>query len=216
MSNGVVIIGAGGHGREVYAALDEHMLEWGMVPSDHADKVTFLGFIDDNEPDVEQLDRLGARWLGPVSALAELPTGTRYLIGIGSGEVRRKIDQSATELGLEPFTLVDPSASVGPDVRLSPGAIVFGQATVTTNVTIGRHAHVGRGVAIGHDSTLADYASAYPNASVSGNVRIGERATIGTGAAVRQGSKVAPGAMVGAGAVVVSDVAGTVMGVPAR
>lgn len=213
--NQVVIVGAGGHGREVFEVLDDHMMEWGTVPGDHDQKVTFGGFIDDQEPDPDMLTRLGAKWIGPTSTLTDLPTGTRYVIGIGSGVVRRKIDTAAAAAGLEPFALIHSTATVGPDVRLSPGAVVFAHATVTTNIAIGRHAHVGRGVAVGHDSVIEDYASLYPNSSVSGNVRVGEAATIGTGAAVRQGQRVGPGAMVGAGAAVVSDVTGTVVGVPA-
>lgn len=210
---GVVIIGAGGHGRETYAALLSYMR--------HADSVggqaaAFLGFIDDHEPDGDLLGRLGVRWLGPTDELRNLPKDTKYLIGIGSGRTRQAVDRVVTDIGLKPFTLVDPDASVGPDVRLAPGAVVFARATVTTNIEVGRHAHIGRGVALGHDSVVGDYASIYPNASVSGNVVVGKCATVGTGAAIRQAVSIAPETMVGAGAVVISDVRGTVVGVPAR
>lgn len=209
----VVIIGAGGHGREVFVALSSYSR---AISPDDPQPPTFLGFIDDVEPDPDLLARLGAQWLGPTSELTALSSGTRYLLGVGSGAARKRLDDRASAAGLEAFTLVDPDASVGVDVRLSPGSIVFARATVTTNIALGRHSHVGRGVAIGHDCTLDDYTSVYPNASISGNVRVGAGATIGTGAVVRQGCSIAPGSTVGAGAVVLDDVAGVVAGVPAK
>lgn len=204
----VVIIGAGGHGREVLASLDA------LIGNDA--RVTFVGFLDDHEPEADLLARMDAEWLGPVSSIAALPSGTQYLIGIGAGATRRAIDAAVSTVGLQPFTLVHPTAVVGRDVRLEPGAIIFPLATVTTNISVGRHAHVGRGVALGHDCVLDPYVSIYPNASVSGNVHLGEAATVGTGASIRQGVTIAAESTVGMGAVVVGDVSGVVAGVPAR
>lgn len=201
----VVIIGAGGHGREVLQALRDSR------------SAEFLGFLDDHEPDRDLLHRIDAQWLGPVSGLAELPVDVQYLIGIGSGQVRRRIDAWATELGYSPHTLVHSMASVGADVELSPGVVVFAFATVTTNIRLGRHVHVGRGAAVGHDSTLSDYVSVYPLAAVSGNVHLEAGVTVGTTASIRQGLRIGTDTMIGSAAAVVRDFpAGVVVvGVPA-
>lgn len=199
----VVIVGAGGHGREILQVLRDR------------GTAEFLGFLDDHEPDRDLLGPIDARWLGPTSVLAELPADVEYLIGIGSGPVRRRIDQTAG--GRRAHTLVHPMSSIGGDVELSPGVVVFAFATVTTNIRLGRHVHVCRGAAVGHDSTLADYVSVYPLAAVSGNVHLEAGVTVGTTASVRQGLRVGADTMIGSGAAVVSDLPGgvTAVGVPA-
>ena len=93
----LVIVGTGGHGRET---LD-------IVEAINAQSSTFefVGFIDerlDNEPLVAAR---GARVVGSLATLREHDRNTRYVIGIGNGEIRRKIDQQLTEWGLEAATL---------------------------------------------------------------------------------------------------------------
>lgn len=202
----VVIIGAGGHGREVHDVL----LDDGSS--------NMLGFLDDHEPDTELMGRIGASWLGPVGEMSSLPRTVQFLVGLGSGTARRIMDRRAVEAGFEPYTLVHPRASVGRDVRLAPGVVVFAHATVTTNITLGRHTHIGRGVAVGHDAALGGYVSAYPNSAISGNVTLEDEVTIGTTACVLQGLTIGAGTFVGAGAVVTKSQPGgqTVVGCPAR
>lgn len=192
------IIGVGGHGREVAQTVTRS----GSSPLDLA------GFYDDSGTN-ERVRRLGLAVLGPTSS-TEIPC----LIGIGSGVVRRRFDES---IDTAPH-VIDRSAFVGDDVVVHPGAVVFANAMVTTNIVLGRHAHIGRGASIGHDCMVGDYASVMPLASVSGGVTIGEAAFVGTGALIRQGVTIGAGATVGMGAVVLQDVAPgtTVVGNPAR
>lgn len=204
----IVIIGAGGHGREVLdviEALNTVEASW-----------EFSGFIDDGTPDAMLLKRRDALWRGGIESLADFQ-GT-YLIGIGDPRARQEIDRHASALGVEPATLVHPSSSVGADVVLGPGTLVTAGARVTTNVRTGRHVHLNLNSTVTHDCRLEDYVTVNPGANISGNVTLQEGVTIGTGATVIQGKTVGAYATVGAGAVVVRDVepGATVIGVPAR
>lgn len=204
----IVIVGAGGFGREVLDIVEaENSVE---------ERWDFLGFLDDGTPDSGLLERRGAKLLGPTEALGDVDA--RYVIGIGSGSARRRIDGLATALGREPATLVHPSATFGSDVELGPGCIVCAQVGVTTHIRLGRHADLHVGSQVGHDTVLEDYASVFPGASVGGNVLLGSGVTVGTGASVIQGLVIGRDATVGAGAAVVRDVeaGSTVVGVPAR
>jgi sugar O-acyltransferase (sialic acid O-acetyltransferase NeuD family) len=208
----VVIIGAGGFGRET---LDVLTAQEQARPGGEARR-RFLGFLDDGSPDADLLARLGAAHLGPVAHLASLE-GATYLIGVGDPGRRQALDRKATELGAEPASAVHPDATWA-DVELGPGAVVTAGVRLTNNIRLGRHVHLNLNCTVGHDAVLGDYVTVNPLASISGNVTLRDRVTVGTGANIIQGVTVGDDAVIGAGAVVLDDVqaGATVVGVPAR
>ena len=215
MATPLVILGAGGHGREVLDIVNDiNAQPLGGSPTEHFE---FIGFVDDGEPDMDRLSRIGARFIGPTSTLNDLPEYCKYSIGIGSGAIRRKLDDVATAAGLEPATLIHSSATIGADVRISPGAVICAQVSVTTNVSIGRHTHINRNSAVGHDVTLADYSTVNPLCAISGEVTVSEEAMIGTNSAINQGITIGRGSIIGSGSAVTQSVTDytLVAGVPA-
>jgi sugar O-acyltransferase (sialic acid O-acetyltransferase NeuD family) len=208
-----VIVGAGGFGREVLDVVE--------AMNSSGAEIEFVGYVDDADASVPLLDRRGAPYLGQVDALTgagRIAERAGFVIGIGAGEVRRRLDAILTNAGRAPLVLIHPMATVGGDCRIAEGCIVAAGARVTTNITLGRHTQLHVNSTVGHDSVLDDFVSVYPGATVSGNVHLGDDVTIGTGANVLPGVSVGAGAFVGAGAVVVTDVEPgvTVVGSPAR
>ncbi len=204
----LVIIGAGGFGREchdIVVAMNAVTQTW-----------DFLGFIDDSEPDAALLARRGARWLGGATELPRM-SGVAFVVGIGDPTARRGLARAASDAGLTAATLIHPSATLGLDVEVSPGTVICSHASLTTNIRIGGHAQLDQNVAVGHDVSVGAFARVNPGATISGAVALGDGVVVGTNAAVIQGISIGPGAIVGAGAVVLHDVPGgiTVAGVPA-
>ena len=213
MNTPIVIIGAGGFGREVLDIIrDQHLI--GAAADRGWD---FLGFIDDGQPPADRLDRLGVRHLGGMDTLADLPDGTMYAIGVGNGAVRRDLDTIATAAGLAPATLVHSQATVGADVDLGPGTVVCAGVRITTNIHIGRHVHLNLNSTVGHEAILHDYVTVNPLAAVSGDVVLGEASTVGTTACINQGIAIGAGSMIASGSAVNKDVPEHVLvaGVPA-
>ncbi|MDJ0422756.1 hypothetical protein BFG51_00665 [Dietzia alimentaria] len=203
MTTPLVIIGAGGFGREVLDIVNDMN---SRPASSQSERFEFIGFIDDGEPDLERLSRIGARHIGPSSSLSGLPNGCKYSIGIGSGALRRKLDNAASAAGLEPATLIHSSVTFGADVRISPGAVVCAHVSVTTNVAIGRHTHINLNSTIGHDAVLADYSTVNPLCAVSGEVVLDEESTVGTNSAINQGLTIGRGAVIASGSAVTKSV----------
>ncbi|UDY33933.1 NeuD/PglB/VioB family sugar acetyltransferase [Dermatobacter hominis] len=205
----LVVVGAGGHGREVFdaatAAARAGTADWDVV-----------GFVDDGDVDLGRLERLGVALLGDLGALLVRPTA--YAIGVGTPEVRARLAARLSALPADPATVVHPGAHIGPDVELGEGVVVFDRTTITTDVRIGRHTHLNVGCAVQHDTVVGDFVQFSPGVFVNGDCVLGDHVFLGTGAIVTRGCTVGAGARVGAGAVVLADVepGTTVVGVPAR
>ncbi|MFI7603240.1 NeuD/PglB/VioB family sugar acetyltransferase [Actinoplanes sp. NPDC049681] len=213
MSEPLVIVGCGGHGREVYGVVH-------AINEAYGEPWKVLGFVDDAPSDVNlgRLSLLGAPFLGALAELAGMGDEVRYVIGIGDPRVRAKVAAKIGRARTAAAPLIHPDASVGLGNEFGNGVVLLAGARVTTNVTLGRHVHVNQNATVGHDSVLDDFVQVNPLAAVSGDCRLGERALVGTTAAILQGLSVGAGATVGAGACVVRPVPSDtiVKGVPAR
>lgn len=204
----IVIIGAGGFGREVLDVIEA---------MNRVEPVwQFMGFVDDGEVDLDLLDRRGAPLLGGSEVLKDLDT--QYVIGIGSPKVRRLFDERCTELGLQASSVVHPTATFGADVEYGPGFVATANVSVTTNIRFGRHVHLNLSCTVGHDCVFGSFVTINPGANISGNVELHDDVTIGTGGAVIQGTRVGGRTTIGAGAVVTTDIPAdcVAIGVPAK
>ncbi len=209
----LVIVGAGGHGREI---LDVVEAMNAAAPGSWRP----VGFVAD-DADARLVAARGLEVVGSSHDLGRVLAehSCRYHLGIGSGAVRRRLDESLDDRGrAAAVTLVHPSATIGSTNRIGPGVLLAAGARITTNVEVGRHTHLNVGAVVSHDGVIGDYVTLSPGVLVNGAVEIGAGAFLGTGAIVLPGRHVGAGAVIGAGAVVASDVPPgvTASGVPAR
>lgn len=206
----LVIIGAGGFGREVLdvvTAINRERPRWG-----------FRGFVSDDPPPSAILARLSAQWLGDVASFLRTTEPCHYVVGVGDSHARDQLRQLSDAAGLVPATLVHPSATIGSDVQIQAGTVICSHVSITTSVRIGQHVHINLHSTIGHDCQLGDCVTVNPLVAVSGGATLESRVTMGTHSSVLQGLTIGERAFVGAGAVVTRDVdpGTTVVGIPAR
>ena len=213
MSKGpdLVILGSGGHGQVLLDTIRQQKPDWS------------LAFLD---PDswLHGKDILDAPVLGDDGLMKELIKQNNklyFVVGIGSIEPtphRQRLFELALSLGLRPFSVRHPGATVSPLAQLDEGAQIMAGAIVNTNARVQANAIVNSRALIEHDCVIATHAHVASGAVLSGGVKVGSGAMIGAGSVVRQYLEVGSDAMVGAGAVVVKNVpdGATVVGVPAR
>lgn len=209
----IVVVGAGGFGREVLMLIRN-------INEVQGAGWNFVGFLDSATPRADLLHRIDAEFLGSEhndQLLAELGE-CHFVVGIGSPQVRQQVHERMLSHGLAPATLIHPSAWVGDDVAIGAGSVICAGAILTMNITLGIATLVDRSCNVGHDSVLGDFVTLAPAVTISGSNRIGSRAYLGTNCATIQGVSIGADSTVGAGAVVTRDVPPrvTVAGVPAR
>ncbi|MFD5213432.1 acetyltransferase [Microbacterium sp. NPDC058345] len=214
MTDEIVVVGAGGFGRETLDVL-QAVISAGATHR-------LLGVIDNGPRDVDRqlLAQRGITYLGSEEQWIRQATGTeRFIVAIGDPCVRETVAGRFITAGLRPISVVHPRASVGSQGTHGAGLVVAAGAVISTNVTLGDHVHLNPGCIIGHDAALEDFVSVNPGAIVSGNVTIEKGALVGAGSVVLQGLRIASRSTIGASACVtkhVVEVGSTVVGIPAR
>jgi sugar O-acyltransferase (sialic acid O-acetyltransferase NeuD family) len=203
----LLIVGAGGFGRELYV--------WASQHPDCGRAWALAGFLDDNADALAAFGRFAT-----VSPLAgHKPSADAvYLAGLGMPLLKEKLVAPLVSAGAEFLTFVHPSAIIGERVTLGRGVVVCPGAILSVDIDIGEFAMVNLNCTIGHDARLGPWTSLSAQCDITGHVRVADRVFMGSRASIIPEKSVGSRSIVGAGAVVVTHVPAdvTVVGIPAR
>lgn len=212
----VVIIGTGGFAREVQDVIRNcNYNEFGVLKE--VAEYNLLGFIDDFTAKGTVLNDLPVLgnfdWFQTPEAKSVQAT-----VGIGAPEVRRKLVKRLENLGVEFFSVIDPSTICSPFVTFGKGVVVTPGCVLTNNIKIGNHVHINLNSTVGHDAVMEDFTTTAPGVHINGNNLIREGAYLGTGVNCVEKITVGEWSIIGAGAAVVSDIPSnvTAVGCPAK
>lgn len=202
----LVVMGAGGHAREVLDVLE----------ADGHPRGTTVLYAEPGTTSPAAADLVRARGYALVDTLPG--DATHFLPAVGDPALRRRLADSAGRAGLAPGRAVSPLATVPAEHAGVPGLVCFPHGHVSTGVTLDAHCHLNTGCRLSHDVRIGEFATIGPGVLLAGAVVVEPDAFLGIGAIVLPGRRVGRGAVVGAGAVVVHDVepGTTVAGNPAR
>ncbi|NMG46039.1 acetyltransferase [Aromatoleum toluvorans] len=186
--SGVLIVGAGGHGRSVAEAI---LLGGG--------EYRLAGFLDDNWPDPR--DVWGYPVFGKFSDLESCLGHTRLVIvAIGNNATRERLQARILAAGGELATIIHPAATVSPRAVLGTGCAVMAGAIVGTEARLGQGVIVNCNATVDHHCTVGDFGHLGVGACMAGGSVLGHGAWMQAGAAIGYGVKVAPGEVLAPGA----------------
>ena len=206
----VVIVGAGGFGREVVEIFKDQ-----NIP---LKKWEILGFIDDNE-------ELHGRKVNDYPVLGGLEWLREHnnenlgcICTINDCRKRKGMVGRLQEIGVNFYSVIHPSVTMSQYVKLGQDVIICAGNILTVDIKIEDHVHINLNCTIGHDAVIDKYCTINPNVTISGNDHLGEGVYVGTGATLIHEVSIGNWSVIGAGAVVINDIPEKVVavGVPAK
>jgi sugar O-acyltransferase (sialic acid O-acetyltransferase NeuD family) len=203
----IIILGAGGFGREVYLWAKDSFPD---------DQYKIKGFLDDN-PNVLNNYNIDIDIIGNIGSY-KIKDQDRLLIAIGDIDVKKRLVARLMKKGAKFLTLIHPTAIVTNTAKIGQGVIIC------PFVTVGDHAQLDDFVILnvysscGHDSKIGKYCILSPYAAVTGFSILEDEVFLGTHSTVIPGKKVGYRSKVSANSVVMRDVPSNkiVFGVPGK
>lgn len=203
----IVIVGAGGFGREVY-----HWIRDSFSPSEYRIK----GFLSRNHRELDGFS-LEETILGDENSYSA-QEDDRFLFAIGSIETKKRVVERMKLGNAQFLTLIHPTAVVASSARIGEGVVICPFALVSNQVVLGDFVMMNFYASVGHDTTVGAYSIFSPYATANGFVQLEAEVFLGTHATVAAYRKVGRGARVSANSVAMEDVPARsfVFGVPGK
>lgn len=192
----IVIIGAGGIGREVawiIEGINEVNPTWNI-----------LGFVDENS-EIWGKELNGYKVLGGLNILDKLESKPEVIVAIANCGVKKDIVARLNNK-FNFATIIYPNVKISKYIEIGQGTIIYPGVILTVNTSIGNHVIISGNCGIGHDTVIDDYSSVLWGSNFSGFNTVGEECFIGVGTKVIQGINIGRGRKVDAGTVVIENI----------
>jgi sugar O-acyltransferase (sialic acid O-acetyltransferase NeuD family) len=204
----LVIIGAGGCGREV--------LQWAKDINEKEKRWDIKGFIDD---DLDALDgkKCSVSVLNTVDEYS-IEADDEFVCCIGNSKVRKMVVEKLKAKGAVFTTLIHPNAVIADSCTLGEGVIIYPYALISDNVVIGEGCIINMHSSVAHDSVLGEYCTISAHCDVTGMCTLGDRVFMGSMSHVVPSSKIGDDVYICAGSTVMTRVrtGAKVLGNPAK
>jgi sugar O-acyltransferase (sialic acid O-acetyltransferase NeuD family) len=203
----LIIVGAGGFGRELYEML------WDVYsPAEYR----FKGFLARDPVDLAP-DGVTEAVLGDPEEYRPDPQD-RLLLAIGLMDVRRRAVESLEGRGGTFDSFVHPLARVAATAQVGLGAVIYPFAVVSNRVSLSPHVHLNYYASVGHDCQLGRYCLLAPYGTLNGFVQLADEVYISTHATVAPGRRLGKRCKVSANSACMQDADDEMLifGVPGR
>jgi len=214
-SDDLVIIGAGGYGKEVAYQI-KRFSDYRCI------KENLLGFLDDN-PKLYGKEINGLKVLGGLDFIdiwkkEHKKKKLLFVCAISDPHDRESVVNRALAKGYVPTAARYADILRPENVKFGEGFIIKEGVRIGVNAEIGAYTQINYNATIGHDVKIMPFVTISPLVSIGGNAFIGRRVFIGANAAILPGVVITDDCKIGASACVIEDCKkpGTYVGVPAK
>jgi sugar O-acyltransferase (sialic acid O-acetyltransferase NeuD family) len=206
----IVVVGAGGLGRETIAAIEACNMtrkEWNV-----------LGFLDSNR-NLAEMEVGGVPVLGSDEWCRENSRESIWFVcAIGDPKVRCRIAKKFSAMGCKFASILHPDVRIPRSVRIGAGTVVMAGTQFTTDAIVGSHVVIYLNCSITHDVEIGDFCMIASGCNLSGGAVLEAGVQFSTGASILPRRRIGAWAIIGAGSVVTDDVPAncTAVGIPCR
>lgn len=204
----LIIIGAGGLGREVYSWLSQEIKE--------KQNYKIKGFIDDNPNSLDDFE-YPVKVISTINNYRPNPE-EKLVLSILNTETKKRIVESLSQREAKFYKLIHPTSILGTNVKLGKGCVICPNCILTNDIQIGDFVFINTSSTIGHDTVIGDFTSINGKVEITGKVKVGSGCSFGVGAKVIPGRSIGNNVVVGAGSIVIRNFGNniTIFGNPAK
>jgi len=195
-STAIVLVGAGGLGREVL----NYVLE-AIRPSPH---MCVKGFLDDN-PSALGPYRCEFPILGSILDY-RIEARDRFVLAIGDCVKRAELIRKMEARGARFITIIHPTAYVAANATVGNGCIVGPFSAIGSDARVGDHVLLNWYSSLAHDTISLSFAVLSPYSTANGGAILEEGVFLGTHAVIHPMVRVGAWSKVASGSVVYRDV----------
>ena len=195
MNKNLLIIGAGGFGREV--------LQWVKDINKIKPTWNIIGFIDDNLSALEKIE-CDYKVVGTIKDWKP-KENERFVMAIAHPKTKQEIARNLKNKGAIFTSLIHPTASISDMAQIGEGLVMYPHSLITVNTKIGDFVTILSFNEVGHDAVIGNYCTISSYCDITGGVKLGDRVFLGSHATIIPQRKVGNDVYIGAGSVVISN-----------
>jgi len=194
----IVIVGAGGFGREVLSTLYDC--------NKQNKKYNITGFVDEKKSLEGQMIN-GITVLGGLDwFVTKIGLTVNCVVAIGDSIVRQKVVKKLEKLNVKFTTIIHPSVTLSKFVELGEGTIIQAGSIIMPNTKLGKHVIINMDCSIAHDCNLNDYVTLSPGAHINGDNILERGVYVGAGTVTKDELRIRKWSIIGAGTVLIKNV----------
>jgi sugar O-acyltransferase (sialic acid O-acetyltransferase NeuD family) len=208
MQKKLIIIGAGGAGREAADIFFRLKMQSNL-------NIELIGYLDDNQ-------NLLGREINSVKVIgsnAWIPNEDEYFVcAIANRTIRKKIIDNFQIKNANFINLIDPSSIISNSATIGIGNIIYPYTIISSNVNVGNYNIINMHSILGHDAKIGDNNIISSFCDVTGFAEIGNSTFLGSHVSVHPKIKIGSECQIGIGSIVITDVKDgkKVFGYPAK